>query len=127
MSAIITFMAAEPSHLAKRSKFQLSMLAMQCVFVSSTACTRRNKFGVRDAVFETLASLGPPACPKWQPAEAATPFSRTVSNEEHLHQNQPSNRTFNSYDEIVDACCNARNDVTKARTTATRSWASLSV
>jgi len=50
---------------------------------------------------------------------------------EYLRQNQLSNRIFNSYDVIVDACCDAWNALTaepgRIRSIATRAWASINV
>lgn len=64
----------------------------------------------------------PPYSPELNPTENIWQF---------LRQNKLSNRVFNSYDDIVDACCNAWNDLTKTpdriRSIATRSWASVSV
>jgi hypothetical protein len=50
---------------------------------------------------------------------------------EYLRQNRLSNRVFESYDAIVDACCHAWNALTaepgRIRSIATRPWASVIV
>jgi transposase len=50
---------------------------------------------------------------------------------EYLRQNRLSNRVFESYDAIVDACCDAWNALTaepgRIRSIATRTWASVIV
>jgi transposase len=50
---------------------------------------------------------------------------------QYLRQNQLSNRVFESYDAIVDACCDAWNKLTAERgriqSIATRTWATASV
>ena len=50
---------------------------------------------------------------------------------EYLRQNRLSNRVFESYDAIVDACCDAWNALTaepgRIRSIATRPWASVTV
>jgi hypothetical protein len=46
---------------------------------------------------------------------------------QYLRQNQPANRIFETYDEIVDACCDAWNkliaDPERITSIATRTWA----
>ena len=48
---------------------------------------------------------------------------------QYLRQNYLSNRVFDSYEAIVDACCDAWNALTaepgRIRSIATRSWASV--
>jgi transposase len=48
-----------------------------------------------------------------------------------LRQNQLSNRVFDSYADIVDACCDAWNALTadpgRIRSIATRQWASVTI
>jgi len=50
---------------------------------------------------------------------------------QYLRQNQLSNRVFDSYEAIVDACCDAWNALTaepgRIRSIATRPWASVTV
>lgn len=50
---------------------------------------------------------------------------------QYLRQNWLSNRVFNSYDAIVDACCDAWNALTaepgRIRSIATRPWASVTL
>jgi transposase len=64
----------------------------------------------------------PPYSPELNPTENIWQF---------LRQNQLSNRVFNSYDDIVNACCKAWNDLTETpdriRSIATRPWASVNV
>jgi transposase len=64
----------------------------------------------------------PPYSPELNPTENIWQF---------LRQNQLSNRVFNSYDDIVNACCKAWNDLTeipdRIRSIATRPWASVNV
>lgn len=64
----------------------------------------------------------PPYSPELNPTENIWQF---------LRQNQLSNRVFESYDAIVDACCEAWNALTAApgliRSIATRSWASINL
>jgi transposase len=48
---------------------------------------------------------------------------------EYLRQNQLSNRVYDNYEAILDACCDAWNDllaeVGRIRSIATRQWASV--
>ena len=64
----------------------------------------------------------PPYSPELNPTENIWQF---------LRQNQLSNRVFNSYDDIVNACCKAWNDLTETpdriRSIATRPRASVNV
>ena len=64
----------------------------------------------------------PPYCPELNPVENVW---------QYLRQNYLSNRIFNSYKDIVDACCHAWNTLTattgKIREIATRSWATVNV
>jgi transposase len=64
----------------------------------------------------------PPYSPELNPTENIWQF---------LRQNQLSNRVFNSYDDIVNACCKAWNDLTETpdriRSITTRPWASVNV
>jgi transposase len=64
----------------------------------------------------------PPYSPELNPAENIW---------QYLRQNQLSNRVFESYDTIVDACCKAWNDLAATphliRSIATRSWASINL
>ena len=64
----------------------------------------------------------PPKCPELNPVENVWQF---------LRQNQLSNRVFDSYDAIVDACCTAWNVLIDhpARITsiATRDWAQITI
>src|SRR5207237_10505397 len=50
---------------------------------------------------------------------------------QYLRQNQLSNRVFDSYDAIVDACCDAWNALTAERgriqSIASRPWASVTI
>lgn len=59
----------------------------------------------------------PPYSPELNPVENIWQF---------LRQNQLSNRVFETYDAIVDACCNAWNDLMaqpeRIRSITTRSW-----
>ena len=67
----------------------------------------------------SLLSL-PPYCPELNPVENVW---------QYLRQNFLAHRVFESYDEIVDACCTAWNALTaipgKVREIATRSWAQV--
>lgn len=67
----------------------------------------------------TLLHL-PPYCPELNPVENIW---------QYLRQNYLANRVFNSYDEIVEACCSAWKALTalkgKIRQIATRAWASV--
>jgi transposase len=62
----------------------------------------------------------PPYSPELNPVENIWQF---------LRQNQLSNRVFDSYDAIVDACCDAWNALTaepgRIRSSATRAWAQV--
>jgi transposase len=62
----------------------------------------------------------PPYSPELNPVENIWQF---------LRQNQLSNRVFDSYDAIVDACCDAWNALTaepgRIRSIATRAWAEV--
>jgi len=62
----------------------------------------------------------PPYSPELNPTENIWQF---------LRQNQLSNRVFDSYDDILDACCQAWNALAATpglfRSIATRSWASI--
>jgi transposase len=64
----------------------------------------------------------PPYSPELNPAENIW---------QYLRQNQLSNRVFESYDVIVDACCNAWNDLAATpqliKSIATRSWTSINL
>lgn len=64
----------------------------------------------------------PPYCPELNPVENIW---------QYLRQNYLANRIFNSYNDIVDACCNAWNTFTatsgKIREIATRSWATVNL
>ena len=50
---------------------------------------------------------------------------------QYLRQNKLSNRVFDNYDTIVDACCDAWNALTaepgRIQSIATRSWASVTI
>lgn len=50
---------------------------------------------------------------------------------QYLRQNQLSNRVFQSYDAIVDACCDAWNDLAaekgRIQSIATRPWAAVNL
>jgi transposase len=50
---------------------------------------------------------------------------------QYLRQNQLSNRVFDSYDAIVDACCDAWNKFAaekgRIQSIATRTWASVTI
>jgi transposase len=69
----------------------------------------------------TLLHL-PPYSPELNPTENVWQF---------LRQNQLSNRVFDSYDVIVDACCQAWNALAASpgliRSITTRSWASITI
>jgi transposase len=60
-----------------------------------------------------------PYSPKINPAENVW---------EYLRQNQLSNRVYENYEAIVEACCDAWNKLTaetgRIKSTATREWAS---
>jgi transposase len=62
----------------------------------------------------------PPYSPELNPVENVWQF---------LRQNQLSNRVFDSYETIVDACCDSWNSLTatpeRVTSIATRSWASV--
>ena len=64
----------------------------------------------------------PPYSPELNPVENIWQF---------LHQNQLGNRVFDSYDAIVDACCDAWNALTadkgRIQSIATRSWTSVNL
>jgi transposase len=64
----------------------------------------------------------PPYSPELNPVETVRQF---------LRQNQLSNRVFDSYDAIVDACCTAWNalidDPARITSIATRDWAQVKV
>ena len=64
----------------------------------------------------------PPYSPELNPVENIWQF---------LRQNQLSNRVFDNYDAIVDACCDAWNALTaeagRIRSIATRPWATVNV
>ncbi len=64
----------------------------------------------------------PPYSPELNPVETVWQF---------LRQNQLSNRVFDSYDAIVDACCTAWNalidDPARITSIATRDWAQVKV
>jgi transposase len=61
----------------------------------------------------------PPYSPKINPAENVW---------EHLRHNQLSNRVYENYEAIVEACCDAWNKLTaetgRIKSIATREWAS---
>lgn len=67
----------------------------------------------------TLLHL-PPYCPELNPVENIW---------QYLRQNYLANRVFDSYDQIVEACCTAWKALTglkdKIRQIATRTWASV--
>ena len=64
----------------------------------------------------------PPYAPELNPVEDIWQF---------LRQNQLSNRVFESYDAIVDACCKAWNalidDPARITSIATRNWAQVTI
>jgi hypothetical protein len=64
----------------------------------------------------------PPYSPELNPVENIWQF---------LRQNHLSNRVFDSYDAIVDACCDAWNGLTaepgRIRSIATRAWAAVTL
>jgi transposase len=64
----------------------------------------------------------PPYSPELNPVENVWQF---------LRQNQLSNRVFDSYDAIVDACCSAWNalvdDPARITSIATRDWAQVTI
>jgi len=64
----------------------------------------------------------PPYCPELNPAESIW---------QYLRQNYLSNRIFESYKDIVDACCDAWNRLMastgKIREIATRIWATVNI
>lgn len=79
--------------------------------------------GGRLKVPDTISILHlPPYCPELNPVENIW---------QYLRQNFLSNRIFNDYNDIIDACCNAWNSLIaqtgKIRQIASRQWATVNL
>ena len=79
--------------------------------------------GSRLRLPENISLLGlPPYCPELNPVENVWEF---------LRGNHLSNRVFDTYDAILDACCNAWNafiaDPERIRSVAARQWAQVNL